>query len=165
MDGKIKSIVSTLLVIIIVGAIAFIAMQERKSDTENMIVGVHIKGEVNNPGYYELKYGSRIKDALKLAGGETSKADLGEINLALFISDGEEIVIPKAEKEIKSGKININTADNYTLCKLDGIGEAIASRIIEYRVENGTFKTINDIKKVDGIGSSLFDKIKNSITV
>ena len=165
MAGKIKSVVSTLLVIVIVGAIAFIAMQERENDEGNMIVGIHIKGEVSNPGYYELKYGSRIKDALKMAGGETLKADLSEINLALLLSDGEEIVIPKAEKEVASGKININTADNYTLCKLDGIGGTIATRIIEYRVSTGKFKTINEIKKVDGIGDALFQKIKNYITV
>ncbi len=132
---------------------------------ERKIVGVDIKGEVFAQGYYELEYGSRVKDAILAAGGETPNADLSTINLAMALIDGEEIVIPRAEEKISKGVININTADMYKLCKLDGIGESLASNIIKYRSENGRFKTVAELKKVKGIGTEKFNKIKNKITV
>ena len=134
---------------------------------EKKIVGIDIKGEVVAPGYYELEYESRVKDAIKVAGGETENADLSGINLAMKLADGEEIIIPAKTKGEKSHseKININTADMYTLCKLDGIGEATASDIIEYRNEKGGFKNITDLKKIKGIGVKKFNKIKDKITV
>lgn len=63
-----------------------------------------------------------------------------------------------------SGKININTADLYTLMTLPGIGESYAQRIIDYRTANGPFKNIEDIKNVDGIGDKRYESIKNLIT-
>ena len=63
-----------------------------------------------------------------------------------------------------SGKININTADLYTLMSLPGIGEAYAQRIIDYRTANGPFKNIEDIKNVEGIGEKRYESIKNLIT-
>lgn len=134
---------------------------------ERKIVGVNIKGEVRAPGYYELEYGSRVKDAIIAAGSETRQADLTSINLALRLSDGEEIIIPKAgtNLEIQNSLININTADMYKLCKLDGVGETLATNIINYRSEKGEFKSVSDLKNVKGIGSSKFNKIKDKITV
>lgn len=164
----IRDILFFLLVFAIIG-VAIITQSGSKNDgTDRKIVGIHIKGEVEAPGYYELEYGSRIKDALLAAGSETENANLSEINLALKLADGEEIVIPAkggSDSEKQSDLININTADMYRLCKLDGIGEALASNIINYRAEKGSFKSINDLKKVGGIGSSKFDKIKDKITV
>lgn len=61
--------------------------------------------------------------------------------------------------------ININTADIEELITLDGIGEAIAQKIVDYREEAGNFKTIEDIKNVSGIGDKKFEAIKNNITV
>lgn len=63
-----------------------------------------------------------------------------------------------------SGKVNINTASMEELSKLDGIGESKAQAIIKYREENGNFKTIEDITNVSGIGSSVYEKIKDNIT-
>ena len=62
------------------------------------------------------------------------------------------------------GKININTADFYTLMTLPGIGETYAQRIIDYRNANGPFQDISDIKNVDGIGEKRYESIKNLIT-
>lgn len=62
------------------------------------------------------------------------------------------------------GKININTADLYTLMTLPGIGETYAQRIIDYRNANGPFQDISDIKNVDGIGEKRYESIKNLIT-
>lgn len=63
-----------------------------------------------------------------------------------------------------SGKININTADLYTLMTLPGIGETYAQRIVDYRTANGPFKNIEDIKNVEGIGEKRYESIKNLIT-
>ncbi len=133
------------------------------------IVGVHIKGEVKNEGYYELPYGSRIKDAIKIAGGETALSDISSINLAQKLIDGEEVIIPaKSTQNKTSGSkklININTADAKELCMLEGIGESTANEIIEYRKKHGNFKSTKDLTKITGIGSSKYQKIKDSITV
>ena len=65
--------------------------------------------------------------------------------------------------EQNGDKININTASVRLLTTLDGIGEKLAERIVEYRREHGNFETIQDIMKVNGIGESLFNKIKDQI--
>lgn len=62
-------------------------------------------------------------------------------------------------------KININKATKEELMTLDGIGEAKAQDIINYRETNGAFKNIEDIKNVSGIGDSAYTKIKNNITI
>lgn len=139
-----------------------------KKKEEKTIIGVHIKGEVNAPGYYELSYGSRLKDVIDLAGGETESADLSKVNMAIVLRDGEEIVIPESGGEVNKntdGKVNINSADLYQLCKLDGVGEVLANNILEYRAKNGPFKSIDAIKKVDGIGEEKFKNIKSKITI
>ena len=68
------------------------------------------------------------------------------------------------KEETKDGKVNINNASLDELKKLDGIGDAKAKAIIEYRNNTSKFKTIEDIKKVDGISESLYNKIKENIT-
>ncbi|BCS81292.1 helix-hairpin-helix domain-containing protein [Anaerocellum diazotrophicum] len=145
---------------------------------------VYVCGNVKNPGVYELLPGSRINDALILAGGALPGSDLNSINLAEKISDGQKIYIPKmSEIQSKSmlppsssgtkqetisageGKININTATKEELKTLDRIGDKLAERIIEYRQKHGPFKSIEEIKNVNGIGEKIFESIKDSITV
>ena len=63
------------------------------------------------------------------------------------------------------GKVSINTAGLDELMKLSGIGESKANAIISYRQENGSFKTIEEIKNVSGIGDAVFEKIKDDITI
>ena len=78
-------------------------------------------------------------------------------------------VAPKPIKPIsivsEEGLININTADVQTLTLLEGIGEARAQLIIDFRTENGAFVTKEDLMRIDGIGQTLFNKIKDDITV
>lgn len=165
---KDKSIVHDILFFVFaIIVIAMITIPGNIKSTDRKIVGIDIKGEVIAPGYYELEYGSRIKDAVISAGGETAQADFSTLNLARRISDGEEIIIPKSGEEVEdeNGLININTADMYKLCKLDGIGEVLATNIINYRSEKGLFKSVNDLKKVKGIGSSKFNEIKDKVTI
>lgn len=132
------------------------------------IVGIHIKGEIENSGYYELPYGSRVKDAIEKAGGSTENADTDSINLAEKLTDGEEVIIPKImtkEEKQKTGKININTASKAVLATLRGIGNQTAEKILEYREEKGRFRSIEELKNIDGISSAKFEDIKNSIVI
>lgn len=137
---------------------------------------VHVAGQVANPGVVELKQGDRIQNAIEKAGGILETANLSNINLASFVEDGMKIYIPSVtenneinissqEEAVLNSKININTANQTQLEELEGIGEITASRIIEYRKQNGKFKTIEDLKNVKGIGDAKFDKIKDDIEV
>ena len=161
-------------------------------EEQKEIIIVHITGEVKNTGIIILEKGARIVDAIKKAGGETKEADLNEVNLAYELQDGQQIYIPNKKDKTKnegkmyitseSGnnvikqessnsnkgvnkKVNINIANQSELETLPGIGESIASRIIEYREQNGKFQKIEDLQNVKGIGDSKFAKIKDLVTV
>lgn len=140
---------------------------------------VDIKGAVNSPGVYEIQDGDRMQDAIQLAGGLSKEADDRQINLSEKVADQQLIYIPKKGEKLTeqsqgqqqnnseqtSEKVNLNTADKTQLQTLSGIGEKKAEEIINYREENGRFKTINDLTKVTGIGEKTVEKLKNSITI
>lgn len=142
------------------------------------IIYVEIKGEVKRPDVYEMEEGSIIRDLIDKAGGLTEKANIEKINRAKKLKDNELIVIPNDDNineitssdfvnttEDEGGKININKADLSKLKEIPGIGDVKAKSIIEYREKNGGFKSIEDIKNIDGIGEKTFEKIKDSITL
>lgn len=149
-----------------------------KEEAKKVIV-VHIIGEINKPGIVELEEGSRVIDAIKKAGGTTEKADLAQINLAYILKDGQKIYIPNTEdndkkieyntanieNNIKEEKININTADEDELQRLPGVGASTAAKIIKYREENGSFRKIEDIQNVKGIGEAKYNDLKEQIEV
>ena len=161
---------------------------EEKNDEEKVVV--HVIGEVNNPGVVTLPEGSRIIDAINMAGGKTEEADLSKINLAYIVEDGTQIYIPRINENLNQvnlisdgagigviindsdveenkveAKVNINTANKEKLETLPGIGETTAQKIIDYRESNGKFKTIEDIKNVSGIGDAKYESLKDKITV
>ena len=138
------------------------------------MIFVHICGEVNKPGVYELPEGSRIFEAVEAAGGFTEEAAEASLNLAQVISDEAQIVIltmeeaeekARMEREQAAGIVNINTASKEQLMTLTGIGESRAEDIIRYRSESGGFQSIEEIMNVPGIKESAYLKIKDSITV
>jgi competence protein ComEA len=150
---------------------------EEEGIDENQIIMVHISGEVYKPGIVELNLGSRVIDAVNLAGGLKKDADLDKINLAKKLSDEEKIYIPKiGEEDITietsndtitsndNSLININICTKEELMSLPGIGDVLAGKILDYR-EQSPFKTIDDIKNVSGIGEKRFESIKEFITV
>lgn len=145
-----------------------------ESSTEPIKIYVHICGEVNNPGVYELAEGSRIFEAVEAAGGFTEEAAQASLNLAQVISDEEQIVIltqdeaaekARQEREQAAGIVNLNTASKEQLMTLPGIGESRAEDILRYRQESGGFQAIEEIMNVPGIKESAYLKIKDSITV
>lgn len=171
------------------------AKEENTKETEAGLpptVWVHICGEVSTPGIYELPEGSRVYDVLVLAGGFTAEADTTHYNLAQVISDGMKLEIPGRREgskgntavtnthggvdttgitgtptggEPENALININTATTQQLQTLPGIGESRAADIVSYREKNGYFQSIEQIMEVSGIKETVFEKIKELITV
>ncbi|MGL5634025.1 MAG: helix-hairpin-helix domain-containing protein [Sarcina sp.] len=157
---------------------------QENSITEKIVV--EIKGEVNKPDVYKLPVGSRIDELIDEAGGLTLEANIDMINRATLLEDGQCIIISNVNNPIlagenlevqndfmsnpstdknKNGKVNINTATIDDLKKLNGIGDSKAEAIIEYRESIGKFKSIEDIKSVSGIGEKTFEKIKDGMTI
>ena len=139
---------------------------------------VHILGAVAVPGLYELRDGDRAIDAVAAAGGFAEGADLRQLNLARFLSDGEQIYVP-TEEEVASGvgipggigsatsggKVNLNTADAASLETLPRVGPSLAARIIAWRDANGRFTSIEDLLGVSGIGDKTFAGLRDLVTI
>jgi len=143
------------------------------------VIFVHILGAVNRPGLYELRDGARAVDAVAAAGGFVENADQSQLNLARFVADGEQIVVPAVGEAPAAGpggatpgapgtagaKVNINTADAATLETLPRVGPAMAARIIAWRETNGRFTAIEDLMSVTGIGEKTFEGFKDLVTL
>lgn len=158
-----------------------------KSEGEGEVC-VDIGGAVENPGVYKVKNGTRLYEVIEMAGGLRSDADTDSVNQAAVVEDGVKIIIPiylisenreeapentngkSSSSEVKipvnsdSNFVNINTADKEQLKTLSGIGDVIADRIIEYR-STARFNKKEDIMSVKGIGSAIYEKIKDRIIV
>jgi competence protein ComEA len=132
---------------------------------------VHIVGEVNAPGMYQLPLGARLVDAVFAAGGLTTEADNSSVNLARELSDGEQVVVYKVGEDgsagtsSQGGLVSINRAGDKQLEELPGIGPALAGRIIAWREANGGFRSKNDLLKVSGIGESILAGFVDQITL
>lgn len=111
---------------------------------------------MNVPGIGQKTY-EKMKDRIKVEGKETNTqivtANVGNTNTAINTNNGQSV------------KININTADSETLQELPNIGPTKAQAIIEYRNQNGSFKSIDEIKNVKGIGDKTFEQLKDLISI
>ena len=149
-----------------------------KVDEDEIIVDV--KGAVKKPGIYKLSSKNRVSDAVASAGGFTEEAERKGINLAKKLQDEAEVYVPlrgeadtnhllentgNTNKTAKKAKININTADLTELQQLSGVGAKKAQDILDYRSENGSFQTVEELSKVSGFGPKTLEKLKEAITV
>ncbi|MFR8010112.1 MAG: helix-hairpin-helix domain-containing protein, partial [Gordonibacter urolithinfaciens] len=150
---------------------------------------VHVGGAVAAPGVYDLAEGARVLNAVEAAGGFAEGAARDALNLARTVSDGEQVVVP-SEADIAaqeaasagvggasagagasapagsaSGKVNINTASATQLDTLPGVGASTAEKIVADREANGPFKTVEDLKRVSGIGDKKFAALADAICV
>ena len=131
-------------------------------------IRVHVVGEVEVPGLYELKLGSIANDAIERAGGFASDAAQESVNLARVLSDGEQLIVLNREQvstSVQAGKVSINRASEGEFDSLPGIGPALANRIIDYRSKAGGFKSIEELTAVSGIGAKLFEQIRDQLTL
>ncbi|MFA7560883.1 MAG: SLBB domain-containing protein [Candidatus Izemoplasmatales bacterium] len=136
------------------------------------MIYVSIKGEVVSPGSYYVEETISVKDLIYLAGGLTPDANISSINYNQTLVLGSIVNILSNEEadynpvlNNPEGLININTANLDELMSLPGIGEIIGQRIIDYRNEFGYFQTKEDIKLVSGIKDSIYEQIKDDITI
>ena len=123
--------------------------------TQELPGEIYIGGAVNNPAFYPLKAGDSIPALIQAAGGTTSSADLSRL----------ELYISQTGEEIQPQKIDLNRAEAWLLEALPGIGEVRAQAIIDYRRQNGPFRNISELTKVEGIGIATYEEIKHLITV
>ncbi len=143
---------------------------EITSAGEDEFIIIDISGAVESPGVFELEAKARVEDAIKAAGGLKEEADISKINRAEQVKDGQKIYIYSKGEEVTSSTdkyklVNINSATSEELRTVNGIGPAMAERIIIYRGENGNFENLEDLKNVEGIGEKTFEKLKKFLTV
>ncbi|MGN9910936.1 helix-hairpin-helix domain-containing protein [Phytohabitans sp. LJ34] len=143
-------------------------------------VVVAVAGKVRKPGLVRLPEGARVADALTAAGGVLPGTDIALLNLARKVTDGELILVgvsapPGAPGEAPpagppggaaaGGKVNLNTATLAQLDSLPGVGPVLAQRILDHREKNGPFRTVSDLRQVEGIGDTRYEQLKDLVTV
>lgn len=185
MKNRIISIALCGVIIVAVNACSgnsYLESADTKTVSESIVAAedyksagyVQIGGAVNNPGVYEIVGSERLFNVIEMAGGFTEDAAVDSVNQVKIVSDEDIVYIPtvsevEEQKDMSSsdnnGKININLADTVTLMTLSGIGESKAKLIVDFREENGPFKSIEDIMTIPGIKEGVYNKIKDCITV
>lgn len=156
-------------------------------DAQQGVVIVHVAGAVASPGVVTLPAGSRVFQAVAAAGGATAEADLGRLNLALVLDDGQKILVPRHGEPLPpaaeggggpaaggsqagaatgaGSKVNINTAGVEELDALPKVGPVLAQRIVDWRKEHGAFKTPEELDAVDGVGPKMLEALLPLVTV
>jgi competence protein ComEA len=150
------------------------------------VVVVHVAGAVADAGIVALPAGSRIAAAVERAGGAARDADLGRLNLARPLVDGERVYVPRVGEGdpppeaapgagaasaaaggsgAAPGVVDLNSADATVLETLPGIGPALAARIIAWRAEHGRFASVEDLLDVSGIGDAKFADLRDRVRV
>jgi competence protein ComEA len=142
---------------------------------------VHVAGMVHRPGLYRLAGGSRVATAIDRAGGARRGADLSAVNLAMRVQDGQQVLVPRrgvvptaaagagaggtggAGAAAGGVRLSLATATAEQLEQLDGIGPTLAKRIVDYRQQHGGFRSLDELKEVEGIGEKRFEALKRSL--
>lgn len=134
---------------------------------------VDVSGKVRRPGVLQLPSGARVADALRAAGGVRAGADLTGLNRARVLMDGEQIVVgvPSGPSAVggaggaaavggggssSAGPVSLNTATVEQLDTLPGVGPVLAQHIVDYRAQHGGFRSVDELREVNGIGDRRF---------
>jgi competence protein ComEA len=153
---------------------------EESFSVEGGDVVVDVTGAVRDPGVYRLPAGSRVVDAVKRAGGETGKAELGSVNLAARLADGQQVVVPErmpagsgsaggtvgsaiGTAAAEEGPISLGTATVADLDTIDGIGPVTAEDIIEFREEHGGLSSVDQLDQISGIGPATMEALRDRL--
>lgn len=133
---------------------------------------VDVSGKVRRPGIHQLPSGARVADALRAAGGVRAGTDLTGLNRARVLMDGEQIVVgaPSGPSAVggtggvatgggggsAAGPVSLNTATVEQLDTLPGVGPVLAQHIVDYRTQHGGFRSVDELREVNGIGDRRF---------
>ncbi len=138
---------------------------------------VDIGGKVRKPGVRRLPVGSRVTDALRAAGGVRPGTDISELNRARHLVDGEQVIVgeppdaaaPAAVPPVPGGGaaaggvVSLNSAAEEHLQTLPGIGPVLARNIVAYRTEHGGFRSVEQLREVNGIGDRRFAVLRELV--
>jgi competence protein ComEA len=135
---------------------------------------VDVAGAVRRPGLYKVPAGSRTAAAVERAGGVSRRGEEAGVNLAAPLHDGQQVIVPLRGAATTAGSaapsaaggsapISLGQATEAQLESLDGIGPALAGRILEYRQQHGGFRSLDELKEVSGIGDKRFEALRGSL--
>lgn len=137
---------------------------------------VAVAGKVRRPGLVRVPPGSRVADAVEAAGGPLPGADLGGVNLARKVADGEQVAVgvpPAADAGPAPGgggepaaggaPLDLNAATIEQLDALPGVGPVTAQRIVEWRTRHGRFATVDQLREVEGIGERRLGQLRELV--
>lgn len=133
---------------------------------------VHVAGEVRRPGVYRVAAGARVLRVVKAAGGPTRRADLSGLNLAAPVQDGQQVHVPgrapaagtAGPASSPAGPVSLSSATVEQLDALDGVGPALAARIVAWRQQNGGFTSVEQLLDVPGIGEGRLEALRPHVT-
>jgi competence protein ComEA len=174
------------VVVIVLGAVALVgggpapepppalpsarpAAEARAAPPPGLVISVI--GRVRSPGLVTVPQGARVADVLKAVGGPEPGADMAALNLARKVTDGEQLAVgipaPPAPPDAPQAdaKVDLNTATANQLDTLPGVGEVMAKRIVQWRTDHGGFTKVEQLRDVDGIGESKFQKLREKVTI
>jgi competence protein ComEA len=133
-------------------------------------VYVHVAGAVRRPGLYRIPASGRVAAAVARAGGPTGKADLAGVNLAAALQDGQQVVVPARGAGAGGGegggsgaRVSLGSATAEDLDGLDGIGPTLAKRIVDYRQSHGGYRSVDDLREVEGIGEKRLAALRKAL--
>lgn len=144
---------------------------------------VDVSGKVRDPGIHRLPAGSRVADALRAAGGVRPGTSTEGLNRARFLVDGEQVVVggpapapgPAPDAGTGAGAagttagagplapVSLNTATADQFDTLPGVGPVLAQHIIDYRTRHGGFRSVDELRQVNGIGERRFADLRNLV--
>ncbi|WP_443057705.1 helix-hairpin-helix domain-containing protein [Streptomyces sp. IBSBF 2806] len=141
---------------------------------------VDVSGKVRKPGIHRLPAGSRVVDALDAAGGVRPGTDTDGLNRARFLVDGEQVVVggpaPAGGAGTGAGAgvvagagpgpgapVSLNTATVDQLDTLPGVGPVLAQHIVDYRAQHGGFRSVDELREVNGIGERRFADLRSLV--
>jgi competence protein ComEA len=135
-------------------------------------VVVAVAGKVRRPGLVRLPAGARVDDAIKAAGGVLPGTQLGLLNLAAKVTDGQQVLVGVAQGPSTAGApggggglLDLNTATVQDFDALPGIGPVLADRIVAWRTEHGRFASVDQLREVSGIGEAKYQSLKSKVQV
>lgn len=134
-------------------------------------ITVHVSGAVQSPGVVRVPAGARVGEAIAAAGGALPDADLGRVNLAAPLADGQQLSVPRvsaggeAGAVAGDGRVRLNVAGVEELETLPGVGPVLAERIVAYREEHGPFAVVEDLLDVPGIGEGKLAALRDAVLV